>query len=79
MPHVKNDLILELEDACGMGPTRVARLIGSAYPTYAAYRSGTRELPLYHQRHIECLLLLPQPILFNLIEKHIHGDETQTR
>ena len=48
-----NETLITLERTIGLGATYAARLLGVAYPTYAQYRSGRRELPLYHQRHIE--------------------------
>lgn len=65
-----NAILLRFEKSIGLGATYAARLLGVAYPTYAQYRSGRRELPLYHQRHIEALLRLPESELTGLIEKH---------
>lgn len=65
-----NPVLLRFEKATKLGPTFAARLLGVAYPTYAQYRSGRRELPLYHQRHIEALMRLPDSELALLIEKH---------
>lgn len=47
-----NDTLLNFEKQLSLGPTYAARLLGVAYPTYAAYRAGTRELPLYIERSI---------------------------
>ena len=63
-------ILLRFETSIGLGATYAARLLGVAYPTYAQYRSGRRELPLYHQRHIEALLRLSDSELTGLIEKH---------
>ena len=65
-----NAILLRFEKSIGLGATYAARLLGVAYPTYAQYRSGRRELPLYHERHIEALLRLPEVELTGLIEKH---------
>lgn len=65
-----NAILLCFEKSIGLGATYAARLLGVAYPTYAQYRSGRRELPLYHERHIEALLRLPVTELTGLIEKH---------
>ena len=65
-----NAILLRFEKSIGLGATYAARLLGVAYPTYAQYRSGRRELPLYHQRHIDALLRLPESELTGLIEKH---------
>ncbi len=63
-----NDRLMQLELAIGLGPTYAARMLGIAYPTYAQYRSGRRPLQLYHDLHIEALLLLPPAKLSRLIE-----------
>lgn len=47
-----NQKLLDFEKLLGIGPTFTARLLGLAYPTYAAYRSGSRELPIYIDRSI---------------------------
>lgn len=65
-----NAILLRFEKSIGLGATYAARLLGVAYPTYAQYRSGRRELPLYHERHIEALLRLSDSELTGLIEKH---------
>ena len=65
-----NAILLRFEKSIGLGATYAARLLGVAYPTYAQYRSGRRELPLYHERHIEALLRLSDSELIGLIEKH---------
>jgi hypothetical protein len=62
-----NDLLLHFEKQTGLGPTKAARMLGVAYPTYAQYRSGRRELPLYHEFQIEVLLLLPRNLMERLI------------
>ena len=71
-PH---PLLLTLERRIALGPTYVARLMGLAYVTYAQYRSGRRELQLYHQRHIEALLVLPEGRLAELVKEHAHGNK----
>ncbi len=68
-----NEILLHLEKTTGLGPTFAARLLGVAYPTYAQYRSGRRELPTYHAHHIEALLLLSQASLARLIKEHADG------
>lgn len=67
-----NATLLQLEKATGLGPTYAARLLGVAYPTYAQYRSGRRPLQLYHERHIEALLLLPRATLRKLTDDHAY-------
>jgi DNA-binding transcriptional regulator YdaS (Cro superfamily) len=68
-----NETLLHFEASTGLGPTFAARLLGVAYPTYAQYRSGRRELPTYHSRHIEVLLLLSPSALSKIIERHSRG------
>jgi hypothetical protein len=65
-----NQTLLDFERHSRLGPTFVARLLGVAYPTYAQYRNGRRELPLYHQRHIELLYLIPKESLNHVISRH---------
>lgn len=74
-PH---PLLLTLERRIALGPTYAARLMGLAYVTYAQYRSGRRDLQLYHQRHIEALLALSEVGLAELVKEHIHGDKQDT-
>ncbi len=71
-----NEILLHFEKAIGLGPTFAARLLGVAYPTYAQYRSERRELPKYHQHHIEALLLLPHTSLVKLIKEHARGNRS---
>lgn len=68
-----NDTLLTFEHHTELGPTFAARLLGVAYPTYAQYRSGRRELQRYHANHIQALMLLPKAKLANLIEEHANG------
>jgi DNA-binding transcriptional regulator YdaS (Cro superfamily) len=66
-----NLILTELETHTDLGPTFAARLLGVAYPTYAQYRSGRRELPQYHSNHIQALLLLSPVALRQLIKEHL--------
>lgn len=68
-----NPTLLRLEKAIGLGPTFAARLLGVAYVTYAQYRNGSRPLMLYHERHIEALLLLTPRALQQLIEDRAYA------
>lgn len=68
-----NPVLLNFEARVGLGSTYASALLGTAYPTYAQYRSGRRDLPLYHHRHIEALLLLEPAVLNTLIKVHAHG------
>ena len=69
-----NPVLSSLECHTALGPTFAARLLGVAYPTYAQYRSGRRELPLYHHRHIEALIALDVSVLTQLIKEHAYGN-----
>lgn len=72
MFDMANQTLVQFEAETGLGPTFVARLIGTAYPTYAKYRAEHRPLPLYHERHIEALRCLSTPNLLKLIERHVY-------
>lgn len=75
MERALNPVLLNFEAHTGLGSTYASALLGTAYPTYAQYRSGRRDLPLYHRRHIEALLLLAPEVLRRLIEEHTHGGQ----
>ena len=47
-----------LERYLGLGGVYIAKVMGIAYPTYAAYRSGRRQLPRYHLNQIELITAL---------------------
>ena len=68
-----NDILIEFERRIGLGPTYAARLLGIAYPTYAAYRSEARVLPHYHVCHIRALFS-EQP-LEDYIKEHAYGPQ----
>ena len=63
-----NQFMIDFEGRVGLGPTRVAALLGIAYITYAQYKSTRRELPEYHQRHLLALTLLHDR---GLLEQHL--------
>lgn len=65
-------VLIDFETQTGLGPTYVARLIGTAYPTYAKYRCCERPLPLYHERHLEALLTMSRKNLQLLVTKYAH-------
>nr|DAL65669.1 MAG TPA_asm: Protein of unknown function (DUF739) [Caudoviricetes sp.] len=67
--------LYDLEARTGLGPTRIARLLGVAYITYAHWRSGTNTMKLNHQRHVEALMRLPDDTLNDLIREHVDGSE----
>jgi hypothetical protein len=68
----ENKILVEFERHVALGSTTACRLIGMAYPTYAAYRSGLRKLPLYHKNHIEDIRRLPRRLLKELINERIY-------
>lgn len=70
----ENEKLLEFETLIGLGSTYACRLIGMAYPTYAAYRSGARALPTYHSNHIDDLGRLSCRALNQLINERIYGN-----
>lgn len=72
-----NEILLRLERATGLGPTKAARLLGVAYVTYAQYRSQHRSLQKYHARHIEAILLLSRRDLDRLIERYVHDSNQE--
>jgi len=49
-----------------MSAAEASCLLGMSYFTYMQYRNGTRPLQLYHQRHIEAVLLLSRSALSSL-------------
>lgn len=65
-----NPILINFEFHTGLGPTYAARLLGVAYTTYSQYRNGKRVVPLYIQRHIEAVSILPTEILNIHITKH---------
>ncbi|ALA45460.1 hypothetical protein ADP64_000010 [Achromobacter phage phiAxp-2] len=66
--------IQRLEKHTGLGATQTALLLGVAYPTYAQFKSGLRDMKPYHERHIQALLLLPRSRLAQLIGEHVYGN-----
>lgn len=70
MPKPNPDLI-ELEARTGLGPTKVAKLLGVHYTAYAGYRAGRRPWPVYHQRHVEALLQLSKVKLEVIMKEHV--------
>ncbi len=68
-----NAILLDFEKRLGVGPVAAARVLGGAYPTYAQYRSGLRDLPTYHAHHIEVLLVENQRAKERIIQERING------
>jgi DNA-binding transcriptional regulator YdaS (Cro superfamily) len=68
-----NATLLDFEKRLGIGPVAAARVLGCAYPTYAQYRSGRRDLPTYHAYHIEVLLAENQRAKEQIIKERING------
>lgn len=65
-----NDTLLAYEKLYALGPVAAARVMGVAYVTYAQVRSGQRPLQLYHERHLQALMLLPAAARNRLIKEH---------
>jgi len=55
--HV-NQFLTNFEAQIELGSSFAARILGIAYPTYAAYRNSSRELPQYHVNQIHLISLL---------------------
>lgn len=68
-----NETLLKLERRCNLGPTYVARMLGVAYTTYAAYRSGARELPLYIERSAKAHIGMSEEFRQALIKEHAYA------
>ena len=68
-----NSLLLQFEHHTGLGATKASRLMGLAYVTYAQCRAGSRPLQLYHERHVQALMLLPRASLDKLIKEHTNA------
>lgn len=68
-----NSILISFEKHLELGPTYAAELLGVSYFTYAQYRSCRRELPLYHERHIEALRMMPFNTLSHLIGNHVRS------
>lgn len=64
-----NPILEDFEQYVDLGSTKACKLIGIAYPTYAAYRSGSRSLPQYHENHVNDLYRLSQRELRQLIQE----------
>jgi hypothetical protein len=66
-----NKIIERFEVHVGHRAQEACLLIGMAYPTYAAYRNGSRALPIYHHNHIKDIMRLPGRELRALIAERI--------
>jgi hypothetical protein len=66
-----NKIIERFEVHVGHRAQEACLLIGMAYPTYAAYRNGSRALPIYHHNHIKDIMRLPSRELRALIAERI--------
>lgn len=64
-----NRFLVNFENLLGVGPVRTAKVLGIAYPTYAAYKSGARALPTYCKLH--CDALRDHPDLVRKIEERL--------
>lgn len=65
--------LVQFEADIGFGATVACRILGIAYPTYAAYRNGSREFQPYHQKHLEVIYRLSRAEFDKLVKEHING------
>ena len=70
----ENQKLVEFEEHVGLTSTCACLLIGVAYPTYAAYRNGSRELPIYHSNHVDDIRRFSRRVLTALIQERIYGN-----
>lgn len=68
-----NKTLIAFEKHFGIGPVAAARVLRCAYSTYAQYRSGLRELPAYHEAHIELAIAPDQRSKDKIIQERING------
>jgi hypothetical protein len=68
-----NQVLLQLEEHTGLGPTFAAELLGIAYSTYAQVRSGRRELQDYTRNHIAVLMILTPEQLEQQIKERVRN------
>ena len=68
-----NPILAEFEKLTGLKARETACLLRIAYPTYAAYRNCSRELPPYHAGQVEHLTT--HQALAEIIQKEVHGIE----
>lgn len=64
-----NETLVAFEKQHNLGPTRVAKLLKVAYPTYAAYKSGARPLPEYHLAQLMLIGLLGDEVRAQYIKE----------
>jgi hypothetical protein len=60
---------MQFEEFLGVGPPTACLVLGVAYVTYAHYRSNSRALPGYHQRHIANLRRMTPKQMKSIIEE----------
>lgn len=68
-----NNPALELERFLNIKTTDTARVLGVAYPTYAAYKSGARVLPRYHQNQIVLIMMLAPDQVEEYVAMRLEG------
>ena len=71
--HPVNELIIAFEEHVGLATPGAARLLGIGRSTYTHYRSGERDLPEYHRKHIDVLMRVSERLLRELIKESIDG------
>lgn len=71
-----NQLLVEFEQKTELTAAGAAHVLGLAYPTYAAYRSGRRELPQYNVNQINQINLiaaLSERAMIKYIEERLNA------
>jgi len=66
-----NEQCRKFEERTKLGPTFVAKLIGTAYSNYSPMRAGRKPLPPYISRCMEAMMLLSEEALNQLIGKYV--------
>lgn len=74
MNTVVNDALISFEEFIGLPAKQACLVLGVAYVTYAHYRSGSRGLPGYHERHIANLRKMNARQLQEIIKEVCHGN-----
>lgn len=67
------ETLAEFEAHVELPAKQACLLLGIAYVTYAHYRSGAREMPAYHRRHIRTIYMLNGRQLRDLKKEVAHG------
>jgi len=62
-----------LESYLGLSASQVAKILGVAYSTYAAYKNGSRVIPEYHHDQAVILMMLDECQLADWCEYKLKG------